>query len=282
MIIFRIVKDAIDTVYSLAKKSPDEIDALVRQSLTKLSVSYGSLRIGARPDYSYWSTWIAYIYKYLPAHSNFLYQIVKDTPGLPARLNKEEIRLCSIGGGPGSDILAIGKYLSRHRVRTPMRVRVYDRELGWENIWKILNSNMSSSLSPEQVTTRYCSLDLDKSDVWGSDEECLNANIFTIIFFYSETRQNANTNLYLERIFKHAQNNSIFIFLDNNTPEWYQKFDEIASRSGLSLLAAPVEGIINIGDGRYEEKTLLEPYRSRYGSEPKLDGNVAWRVYVKE
>lgn len=282
MVIFNIVKYAIDSIYTLVKKSPDEIDSLVKQSLMQLSASYGSLRRGSKPNYSQWPTWVAYIYKYVPAHANFLYQIIQNTPGLPEKFQTEEIRLCSIGGGPGSDVLAVSKYLARHRLNTPMRARVYDRELGWEHVWKLLSSQLSPPLSNDQISTSYHLLDLDRPEVWVSDTECLNANVFTMIFFHSEARINDRCSQYLEHIFRRSTKDSVFIFLDNNVPEWYQELDAIAARAGLTLLSEPGACIRNIGDAQNEEKTLLEPYRSRFGTDPKLDGNVAWRVFIKE
>ena len=68
-----------------------------------------------------------------------------------------------------------------------------------------------------------------------------------------------------------------FLFIDNNSETFYGWFDGLASEAGLEL----VKGAEAVAKMPWdEEKKDLEPYNTKFGP-PKLEANIAWRVYRK-
>lgn len=89
----------------------DEWDGEVRKSIQDLQDRYFQLRDRNRKliDYSSLPMQMAYAFMYVASHGDFLSQVLmKTSDALQGRLFAgRSIRVTSLGGGPGSDLLAI-------------------------------------------------------------------------------------------------------------------------------------------------------------------------------
>ena len=116
MTIFELVKITLDELYKQGQAvHGDKLDTEIKIRMQYLSQSYGQLSSTDREpvDYKDPSTRFAYVFKYVASHGDYVVQVLE-------ALSKEldgpifdpgKIRVSCIGGGPGSDIIAILKYL---------------------------------------------------------------------------------------------------------------------------------------------------------------------------
>ena len=139
MVIFELVKSVLDEAYvNLSEQQKTELDEQVRTEFGRLGASYKNLHRGMSPDYSTSAARIAYSYKYLSAHANYLFQIITlAQQDLLPLLNTPTPAVCSIGGGPGSDVLGVVKFLARRRCKCQLYARVYDGSLDWVKIFNL-------------------------------------------------------------------------------------------------------------------------------------------------
>jgi hypothetical protein len=115
-------------------------DARLTGKLEALAASYGNLRDPDRQliDYGSVTTHAAYIYTYAQCRADFVYQTLKrarDAKGAPL-FDKEELRVCSLGGGPGSELIRLLRYLAEEDNEEDVLevyYKIYDKERDWED-----------------------------------------------------------------------------------------------------------------------------------------------------
>ena len=97
------------------EQSGDAWESQISNSLEMLREEYDELTVENRGeiDYESLSTQTAYVYAYAIGRAEFTYQLLKRYRvelGQPIFRNKEA-RITSLGGGPGSEIAGVVKYL---------------------------------------------------------------------------------------------------------------------------------------------------------------------------
>ena len=136
-------------------------------------------RGGQCPDFSFEDDWyrLAYMYEYASANSLAVLDVLSSADknnGISGSLlgTESKISICSLGGGPGSEIVGIAKWIARQQLEIEqLEVVVTDKTLQWRTEWKrvldALNNNfrsgavVSSSRSPFVVSRGYVSVDVE-------------------------------------------------------------------------------------------------------------------------
>ena len=165
MTIFELVKLALDELYAEAKQSyGGKVDEEIRKRIAYLSVSYGSLATAGRKpvDYKDPATRFAYVFKYVAAHGDYLVQGLKT---LRAELggnifSGENARVTCVGGGPGSDIIGVLKYLDEHKKQEGVsKITCYllDKEQAWADTWTELDASLKIKI---QLNANFQALDV--------------------------------------------------------------------------------------------------------------------------
>ena len=100
-----------------------------------------------------------------------------------------------------------------------------------------------------------------------------------MIYFMSEVySQRKFADSFFSNLFGNVSSGTLFLYVDNNSPEFYKWFDALAAANGLEVLQSS-EGRMGIADLEEEKKDLGE-YFTRLGV-PKLKPNIAYRVCRK-
>ena len=119
MTIFELVKIALDELYEQGQRQHGtDLDDTIKTRINYLSAEYGKLHDNKRNpvDYKDPATRFAYVYKYVAAHGDYLVQLMLNLRlRLGGKIFTSEVARvsCVGGGGPGSDIIAVLKYLTR-------------------------------------------------------------------------------------------------------------------------------------------------------------------------
>jgi hypothetical protein len=191
MTIFELVKLALDDLYAEAALTYGaKVDDQIRARIAYLSSSYGDLtNAGRKPvDYKNPATRFAYVFKYVAAHGDYLVQGLKR---LRTKLGgnifeNESVRVSCVGGGPGSDIIGVLKYLDEHKQDEGVRkITCYllDREQAWADTWTELDASLKMKI---QLNANFQGLDVANSESWRYQRKFLQADLFTMSYFVSE------------------------------------------------------------------------------------------------
>lgn len=287
MTIFELVKIALDELYSEGQKIyGDGLDAAILERIKYLTASYQGLTSkGRQPvDYSDPATRFAYVYVYVAAHGDYVVQILAE-----ARVKlggsifaSENVRVTCIGGGPGSDVVAVLKYLDDYKKFEPVKkVTCYllDREQAWADTWVEIDDSISSGVA---LHANFQPLDVTNPDSWKSQQKFLQADLFTMSYFVSEVfamDDGGVVTSFWDRVFSEAKSGAIFLYDDNGSDQFNDYFDGLWKKHGLEPLVVVTN--TRITPRFSEQSSELGEYKAKFGYNPKLKAQISYRVLRK-
>jgi hypothetical protein len=204
-----------------------------------------------------------------------VHQLITEIPELRTLFDGELVRVSCIGGGPGSDFLGILKYMIAEGKRPRVTCYLYDKETAWGESWSDLGEKLDTQL---RIQPSFQAVDVTDERSWKKHSKYLDTHLVTMIYFMSEIYGHSGAHKF-EHLFRSAKPDTVFLFLDNNLPDVYGWFDALVGAAGIrTLRGIDSRRMVTTAD---EEKTDLEPYRTKFGMEPRLEGWTAYRVGVK-
>lgn len=279
MNLMQLIKLVLDDAYE-AINVPDDAtkDDQINRELTNLSSEYGKLasKTSAPIDYSDGVKRFAYIYKYTVAHADYIMQLIQGSKALRDLLAKNSIEVACLGGGPGSDLLGILKYLIRTGAKDlSLKCYIFDKERAWGDSW----SDVASQLKPPfQVFPVFQQMDVTESKTWASYQKFLRADLFTLSYFLSEVwKIKGAAEPFFEHCMSQMKSGSMMLFVDNNDSRFRDWFDAMAKKHGL-VVDKSDEGELCFSNN--EEKKDLGKYFDKFGW-PKRKSDAAWRIMKK-
>jgi len=273
---FQLVKEVLDELYeSMPGASEEEKDKNIRRGLRYLEAKYIGLARGEIINYAHPAIQFAYIYKYLTSHVNLVYQIIASSD-LAEMFEQKRINITSVGGGPGSDILGILKYILTANQEPSLRCTILDRKTVWEHSCNIFIEKLNPNI---QFTNIFQTFDVVDSRTWATTARYLNSDLFIMSYFMSEIDSlRVGAEPFFAHLFGNAKAGSLFLYIDNNSSHFYNWFDSLASAHHLEVLRSG-EGRMGITDYS-EEKTDLGKYYEKFDS-PKIRSDIAFRICRK-
>ncbi|HYH86519.1 MAG TPA: hypothetical protein VEX60_13790 [Pyrinomonadaceae bacterium] len=277
MKVFQLVKTVLDELYSqISATTEASKDDEIRAMMDFLGDEYKKLAKGVSINYSAEITRFAYIYKYVTAHANFVYQVIRGSSDLVALFDREKVNVTCIGGGPGSDFIGILKFIAKEGNTQHLICKLFDREPAWAECWEDVDEKLEAKL---RVSTSFQIFDVTDKQTWADKKKYLNADLFTMIYFMSEIGSHrVNAEAFFSNLFNEAKEGALFLYIDNNDPQFYGWFDSLAAAHSLTILQS--EGVYMHIDDYDEEKTDLADYWNKF-SNPRLTGRLAFRVCRK-
>ena len=278
----------------------DSLVALVTKAIQRMSCEYYS---GSRPEIPFGNLCYrsAYLYKYAPANALAVEAVLNDDANNQRLISslltsKQRISLCCLGGGPGSEILGIAKWIERRRVgQVILDVLVTDKYREWDHEWKSLvravNSNRVQSLRAlPTITGRFAQIDVeDPSDAsyfgCGSGFDLYIVSYVVSHIFTSEGLSRFGQ--FIDPLLSAAPKGAKFLFIDrggvaNNAGgvNWQESVRELLSFPGIDVSAPFSLTRRSPGDSR-ERKTDLGVLYEHLGEDPRLGWDIFWMVGTK-
>jgi hypothetical protein len=287
MTIFQLVKIALDALYKEAIESHGgDADKAIAAQIDYLSKSYGQLNQAGRQPVNYKdpATRFAYVYKYVASHGDYVVQVLE---ALRLKLEgpiftTESVRVSCVGGGPGSDIIAILKYLEERKATEKVKkVTCYllDREQAWADTWTELDDSLKTDLL---LHANFQPLDVTAPESWAQQKKFLQADIFTMSYFVSEVMgldKDGVVTKFWQTLFKEAKPGALFVYDDNGHDAFNSYFDKQWKAAGLNCV---VEATNELTWPRYnEQKAGLGDFLNKFGQQPKLKTPLTYRVLRK-
>lgn len=273
---FELVKTVLDELYQeIDIPDVDDKDAAISTRLKQLANEYGKLLVGASIDYSDPVTRFAYVYKYVTAHADLVCRLLEDFDILGDLFDQDRVTVTSLGGGPGTELLGILKFMECQSKSPSLHLEICDREEFWGEAWTDVSNKIKA---PCSISTSFRALDVTKSTSLGY-KKLLAADLFTMVYFMSEvyaTREQAQQ--FFDNLFTKAKPGALFIFADNNRSEFTDWFDSLAAVHGVKVLHS---GSVTFQVGFDEEKKALGLYLEKFDHLPRLTANMAYRICRK-
>lgn len=280
---FQLIKIVLDEVYfKIPCQDEMKKDKLIAKRLVLLAKSYRNLLSPHPPiDYSDPITRFAYIYKYVPFHANIIYSIISRSEELQELFQHSQIKTTCIGGGPGSDLLGILKYCMEINQSKRLSFILFDREEAWAESWEDIGDKLDSDL---RINSSFQRLDIIDEKSWSEKSKYLNSNLYTMMYFLSEVYAlKDESSKFFNHLFAEIPENSIVLFIDNNSDEFLDWFDDLCKSS----LLVPIQSkccLMRLEDSE-EQKTDLGIYYQKFGKiencRPKLTANIGYRICKK-
>jgi hypothetical protein len=288
MTIFELVKLALDELYEEGLgEHGSKLDEIIKKRMGYLSKSYASLTEEDRSAISYSdpATRFAYVYMYVAALGDYLVQLL-DKIGIKLGslpFDGGTLRASCLGGGPGSDVIALLKYLEENQDTAPEKVICYllDGEQAWADTWTEFSASLTSDV---RLTTNFQPLDVTQPSSWKSQKKFLQSDLFTLSYFVSEvwaSDGDGAVTAFWKKIFDEAKARALFVYIDNGSDEFNEYFDEQwENRSDMECLLKTDN--VRFTPRYSEQATDLGEYLSKFGKSPKIQAWLSYRVLRKK
>ncbi len=240
---------------------------------------------------------LAYIFGHVPINANLFYHALVEpyvdllAQGLFSSLGESirshaekvgRLRLCAFGGGPGTELIALSKYLSKNpisRAHFDLEFLLLDEVREWAESWEAMKEAIYDNFSldaPRPFSISGLVLPFDMTDLaqYSTMNQVFRRDLYVFNHVVSEVFDPAK----LERLAnvvavlrQKAAANASFVFLDRNDDQTRTAVAGILGVAGLTQVHESKVGGSMDGD---EQKEVLAEHIAGIGRRPR----VQWRV----
>jgi hypothetical protein len=203
-------------------------------------------------------------------------QLIQETPELNSLFTKSKVTAACIGGGPGSDLLGILKFILRRRRDLKLTCFLFDKERAWSDSWTDVADNLNA---PCRLNPLFNHLDVTQKSTWEAYQNYLRSDFITLSYFLSKVYQfKSAAEPFFLHMFANSSPGTIFLYIDNKWSELSAWFDQMTASCGLEAVRG--------GERRFvfaieEEKQDLNPYFTKFGHSPKCQSQAEYRILRK-
>ena len=227
----------------------------------------------------------AYVFKFFVKHSHLVYELMCRQSHHFELVWKhlQEIKVCSIGGGPGSDVAGMIEFLEGTSFGVSLCCSVLDLFPQWENSWKVIYQNLPSRLNA--INVGYHKFNM-VDNTFMSPENCQRistADLVTFVKSFSTvcSVKSNEVQLYfqvLPNIMNCIKHDGFVLFIDSSSDAHFNaRFKEIAVQRGLCILVEDVSKSEFPG----RTPTNIEMYCERFHYKPMRRCKVTVYLFQK-
>lgn len=196
----------------------------------------------------------AYIHKYALCYTgmvcDLLQEAISEEPIVRRFFeSKRRLTLCSLGGGPGTDIVgAFAAFISTIGF-IPCSVSILDYAREWESTFKIIVGELrwgslpifSDMIIPPNFNYEYigCNLLTDVTSKFSVKEAISSADFLTMIKFISAAGCN-HTRGMVENVFRTMKPGAMLLFIDNAAGGFQSMVQQVANQYGMITVFGPL------------------------------------------
>lgn len=193
---------------------------------------------------------------------------------------KKKIKLTSFGGGPGSDMLGLMKFLEKKEfTQIEFIHNSCDKDDDWSFCWSsVLEQSSSDCKAFSKISASFHKVDVTEPQKKQRIYQFLQSDIFSLLYFTSEIiSKKEEAREYFSYIFNNIAAGSIVVFIDNKMNDVIEYFKSFLSDKYEILLENHEDMRLSIN----EEKSALKEYKDKLNRLPKLTANVHYCVARK-
>jgi hypothetical protein len=291
MVCFEVLRSVLDDLYQhVPGNSDDEKTANVLEEIRQLTDLYlNHLSDESTPpiDYSSSLTQYAYLYMNVACHANIVCdQLNIPTLGLSDVFDTDYIKVCCLGGGPGSELLGIMKYLERMRKSCGLNCVLADRVGEWADAWEDIHPCIRGH---HNLTVTPRLIDVQNPATWRTNRQLHTANLYCMVYFASELfRFRDEVEPFFQHLFANVDPGTKFLYIDNRWSTCSTWITRLAGTQGVELLGQrdyrtqmPFdEWADDLGD---HYRRLGDPRRlGNDARTPRIQASVSVRTFEKQ
>lgn len=285
---FHMLRDVI--VSECAALAPAE-RAQLQRAVEQLSATYATIERDGEawegPDFSDPVMRAAYLYEYVGFNAGMLAKIFADRTALVAPIfDQDHVRVLALGGGPGSDVVGLNKFLEQGAFPAchHLSVALIDRCTEWGLVWtEVFMEGIDES--PLRITANSAVCDVTAPSAVRYAAKLAGVDLITSLFLLSELfPKHEAAHPFLEALLAACPKGTMWFYLDNDRSAMHAWFDALLTRHGWAIM--------DRGSGRQrlpwtnepgaEEKDVLTELGLPVTHVPRVNGKVTWAFARKE
>ncbi|MDB5711627.1 MAG: hypothetical protein JWL96_3697 [Sphingomonas bacterium] len=281
-----MIYDAVKTV--LAKLDAqgaadhDDWEDQISARFASLSASYAELTKCERDliDYSDLATQAAYVFRYALPHAEFNYdflRLARQHIGAPL-FSDTVMTVTSIGGGPGSELLGLLKYLSEASDEPKVKRIIYtviDKERNWQHVLEEIISATKTKISIETLFQRCDVSSATINSKVTLDQE----DVVFMSYFISEIcslPQDLEVKANLKTILQSLKKGKLLFYKDSSASTFYYYFNARIQNAGKYEQLFDLKKKYNLNAPTYDG--IFKKYIDEYGYDPKPSSDALSKV----
>jgi hypothetical protein len=281
---FQIVNVVLDQLLSDVKdEHGDNAKKVIHEKLEWLSSCYGRLWDKTLPPiyYAPAETRFAYVYTYVAAHADFVYQVLNRTAesfGDHVAAKEKAIISC-VGGGPGSELVGFLQFLTSHENSKLKVLTAYllDREQAWADCWTEIGEHTVGEI---HLQSNFQSLDVTDENTWNKQKKFFAADFFLMSYFASEISRmgDASAKFWAEMSSK-PNSGSLMLVMDSDHSTFNDFVEEYVIGDGWNILKS--DSVQLTPSGR-EQTSDMQVHIDTFKRSPRLRGRTKYWVLQKK
>ncbi len=230
----------------------------------------------------------SYLFCHTAVNANLCEVAIRNSPDLVTFIagkmnNQQELRVCAFGGGPGTELLALAKYLSRTRPHGPLACLSFtllDRVPEWSETWNALEAQIISELRaggipvaqrPFSISKTFVPYDMTLVGNYANMPNLFQQDLYVMNYMVSEIiGDQANFQAVISSAANSSPPGSKFLIVDRDQGAVRADAVRLLQTAGLAV-GQIMETATNM-DGD-EQSAVLGPYSGPIGRQPR----VRWR-----
>ena len=196
---------------------------------------------------------LAYLYIVAAANANVFKHVIENNEDLNTYIlslaqQNNELKVCALGGGPGTELMGLSKFFDRQQLGSCVHIdfQLLDKVQEWANSWYGIRNAINNAFRTEYGTNRsmwpvsasgnFIACDVTETNflhnlgnIWGQD-------IYIINFLLSEVfNDDPGLRDFLREISNVAPQGARFVFIERRGSMWAERIHNIARESNLEL-----------------------------------------------
>jgi hypothetical protein len=195
---------------------------------------------------------------------------------LSSLFTRQKVTAACIGGGPGSDLLGILKFILKRGCDLKLTCFLFDKERAWSDSWTDVADNLNA---PCRLNPPFNHMDVTDQSTWAAYQNYLRSDLITLSYFLSEVYKYRNmAEPFFLHMFTNSNQGTLFLYIDNKWSDLSAWLDQMAARCGLETLRGEERRFVFAIE---EEKQDLNPYYTKFGRSPKCQSRTDFRILRK-
>lgn len=224
----QVLEEAVETFAASAGQTVPEVLRKIRENIDHTAEEHRN----DEPEIDYEDPLcrLGYLYRHAIANATLFEQVLQGSGELQQKIRDADqgvLRVCAVGGGPGTELLGIAKYLLRRSQAVPRKIdfTVLDNVPHWAETWQQLadavEAELRSSLSgggpePPTIAPSFLPFDvLDPASYRGYAFQFRKADVVVFNYLFSENKMRLeHARLAIEHLVQATPAGCVFIVID--------------------------------------------------------------------
>jgi hypothetical protein len=279
---FQLVRVVLDQLHAdVAADHGKNADKVIEGKLKLLSESYTHLTEEDFPpiDYAPAETRFAYVFSYVAANADYVYQILGRTRRKLWKKfdERDKLVVTCLGGGPGSELVGLMQFVAEEDGPLDfLTAYLLDREQAWADCWTEIGPEVGGGFD---LNTPFQSLDVTKPESWAKQKKFLSADLFIMSYFASEiARLGGAADAFWNDLSTKAKPGALMLIMDNDHNFFSDFITKRIISNSWKVLSTEC---VTITPSNREQKVDLGDYLKRFNRSPRLKGRMVYWVLEK-